>query len=307
MDALHQASQMNFWVTVLVGAGVVALAPVLNRSIPTSSRFLLQAFTAWCLAWFAWAATWFSLAYFPPRSIQLITVMTDLRAVITLIMYFLITRADSIPLWQVVVRGMVLMLVLAARYGTLFVVFSPGLASRLHELWSMSLGVISPIAVGWAIHLRFRSNFALVIGFAYGFMQPTAYEAAYHGYEHTDDLEGLANSLILLALMKVVWASVVTRYFLADPATTSSLVKTSSPIHELKFFSDVPKGYYLLTLGLLLGSGCTYLILKPIPLTTFALIVGILAALVAIVKNGLDLWDRYAKFKAGLQPQPPRL
>jgi hypothetical protein len=303
MDSLAHAGLMNIWVTAAASIGLIFLTFLLNKKVSESDRFLFRGLVTWCCSWIVWTAAWLIVVYFKPSSENLKAIITlsfnDLKTILQLILYFTLFRGSSFSLKSAGLYGVGLVIILAVGYGTVHLVFSAPLANHLHEQWSMCLSVVAPILIGWAIRVRFGGYFALVIGYAYGFAQPAAFAASYHGSAYPTDQSMLADGHILLALMKVVWVSVVTRYFFSDPATVASPVLTSPISSEISFFKGAPKAFYILPAGLIVSALSIYFILKPVSLGKFISILTLVAMLVTLFKNGLDLLDRFRKSSSG--------
>jgi hypothetical protein len=144
----------------------------------------------------------------------------------------------------------------------------------------------------------------LALGFVYGFAQPAAFEAVLLSKNYPADHEALAYLLILLALLKVAWASVVTRFFFTS-TDTSDLIPTRGVVHELAFFKNAPKPFLLFPLVLVAGALGSYFIFKPVSFATFVAILVAVAAIVGGIRNGLDLFERYRKWRLQIPGATP--
>jgi hypothetical protein len=104
-------------------------------------------------------------------------------------------------------------------------------AYEVHSTWGLCLSVVSPILIGWALHLRFRTISALAVGFVYGFIQPIVYAAELQNASPviTHVVNGLRPAIAMtLGGLKVTWAIVFTQVLALGLAKGESLVEDSS-------------------------------------------------------------------------------
>lgn len=136
--------------------------------------FVVRAGFLWLLSWVVWVVTWLTIGSRPlqawPHVVSIELLCSDLNSVIFLLLYFMVTRAESRAdsAW----RAVWIAVPIAIGYVILYYVFDLSLARSLHQRWSLVLAAATPVLVGWAIASRYRAYLPLVVGFAYGFLQP---------------------------------------------------------------------------------------------------------------------------------------
>jgi hypothetical protein len=88
---------------------------------------------------------------------------------------------------------------------------------------------VSPVLVGWAFKLRYRTNLVLIAGLTYAASQPLAY-ATLFGKVFTDERGDAI--LSALAILKLGWAAAATYYSGVAPLSTETLIRL--PTHRLR-------------------------------------------------------------------------
>jgi hypothetical protein len=291
-------------------------------------RFIYRGYVYWWTSWAVWLIAWSLITFGMPPGHEwlnnfLSLVASDLNGILIILVYFSLTRGNEFGSSAALRRGGLIVLALAAYYGALYVLFERDIALQLHERWSLCIGVVSQILLGWAIALRFNAKAALIFGYVYGFAQPAVYEAALHAEAVTkevvkeaaqlnalvaqvinapgvqitlnrDDLlhqmeaaNKLTTSfvvvLIVLAFLKLSLATIVTRYFTQTPETTSSLVNESAAVSAGQPPSDWKKALYAQLVVLLAFFTGAFLYLKPVPLLIVVEVLCLLAVFFLII------------------------
>lgn len=209
------------------------------------NRFLFRAYLCWWLSWVVWTATWALLAF--TRLIEThqrtILALSDLNTVLLITVYFIITRGNTYKPLVAAIEFVYVCLVLASGYG-IFFLFFPERFDDLQMGWGLCISALSTLLVGVAFSFRFKTRAVLAIGFAYAFSQPLAFEAILHSTaRHGDSLSAahaLAAFKFTLAILKVVWATVVTVYFTQVPVTRADMVVESNYGPLLPPLRDLP-------------------------------------------------------------------
>lgn len=249
--------------------------------------FVVRSGFLWLLSWLVWVATWLALGSNAlqrwPHVVSVELLCSDLNSILFLLLYFMITRAESST--EVASRVLAIVVPIAMGYALVYWIFDTDLARSLHQNWSLALAAASPVLVGWAIAVRYRAYLPLVVGFAYGFLQPAAFEAVFPRVKYpTAQLAMLAKALVVLAILKVVWALVIGRYLMSVPERTEPIIHVKAETYELGFILEAPATYFayaaLLVGGLLVG----YLLTRPVNLTQFGALVTIIIGATTGVK-----------------------
>jgi hypothetical protein len=205
-----------------------------------------------------WTATWAILAF--TRLIEThqrtILGLSDLNTVLLITVYFVITRGNTYKPLLAVIDFVYVCLVLASGYA-IFFLFFPERFDDLQMGWGLCISAISTILVGAAFSFRFKTRAVLAIGFAYAFSQPLAFEAILHGTAlHRDPpsaVHALAAYKFVLAILKVVWATIVTVYFTQAPVTKADIFVESNYGPLLPPLKDLPIPLLAQTVALLLA------------------------------------------------------
>jgi hypothetical protein len=218
-------------------------------------RFLFRAYLCWWLSWLAWGAVWVLITLQVPYTQDtrdLITLAgSDLNAILLIMVYFTLTRGNRYKASTAWIEGTFLALIFFIGYATFYVAFDRGFAMRLQEKWGLILGAVSTILVGWAFALRYDTRVVLGAGFVYGFAQPAAFEAVLSVQARPKDFEDVFVAVqVILALLKILWATVVTRYFTQKPEETDSLITEPSLETRFTFFEKWPPQLFVQTFSL---------------------------------------------------------
>lgn len=223
----------NFFVCLIVVLLGCYWLHVLNRD--GELRFLFRAYVCWWASWLAWLVVWTLKAFEPPldvRTLNLISfVFTDVNAVLWILVYFNLTRGNRFRVSDSLATFMTIFLPLVIGYGALLLYFgrTSDMAYEIQESIELCVGFVAAMLVGWAFSLRYNTNVVFVVGYAYGFSQPIAFKAFFHEADDETSRKLFVVIFIVLGFLKLVWATVVTRYFLERPASTESLVNKSAP------------------------------------------------------------------------------
>ncbi|WP_145067970.1 hypothetical protein [Engelhardtia mirabilis] len=200
----------------------------------------------WLVFWVLMAAAWLSLYLLEDWGVMLRSVMAstldNLNAITLVVIYFVVTRGNQFRLRRAVYTWLLLSSIVVGYLGVVYSVFrlNPAVAFRLHESFSLCLGFLSPIVLGWAFYLRFGTSAILVIGVAYGLAQPFVYSSEISAYAAAGDAMAISSYrpaiAMVLALLKVVWGVAVLAVLFGWPVkgrTTANLV-TPLPVHPIE-------------------------------------------------------------------------
>jgi hypothetical protein len=249
--------------------------------------FVVRSGFLWLLSWLVWVATWLAIGSNAlqgwPHVVSLELLCSDLNSILFLLLYFMVTRAESSK--EVARRVLAIVVPLALGYALVYWIFDIDLARSLHQRWSLALAAATPVLVGWAIAVRYRGYLPLIVGFVYGFLQPAAFEAVFPNAKYPPaQMALLAKALVVLAILKVVWALVIGRYLMSVPERTEPISYVKAATYELGFILEAPATFFayaaLLVGGLLVG----YFLTRPVNLTQFGSLVTIIIGATTGVK-----------------------
>jgi hypothetical protein len=210
----------------------------LSQKFQNEFRFVFRTFVCWWLSWVVWILLWAVILGVSKLTTDqiLLTVLSlvgsDLNAVLLILCYLFLTRGDEYKPFQAGLDGFFIAVILAAGYAGLYLSFRPDtqLALRLHGEWALVLGAVSTILIGWGFLLRYNTRLVLVMGCVYGFAQPAVFSAVLQqGFPAPDKVP----ILIVMALLKMLWATAVTACILQSPTSSKSLVTSSSSLFKL--------------------------------------------------------------------------
>jgi len=143
----------------------------------------------------------------------------------------------------------------------------------LHNTFSLSLGIIAPILLGWAYNLRFNTKIIFYIGIAYGLMQPLVYVVNLNiqngsGFDVLKDYKPVIDAI--LAFLKIALAVTSIKILYSDQAFVKSLIHpvinrksefSSGWNSELKIFTSF---LFLLLFGMIVYLIAIYIDMKKI-------------------------------------------
>lgn len=154
---------------------------------------------------------------------------------------------------------------------------------KVHTGLSLAYSMITPVLVGWAIRLRFVVALPLALSCLYAILQPPSYGALFSNFPEADSGKTVL-VLIVLAIAKIVWGSVVF-YALAREVTDTNSIVIRIGVSRAAGRKQSILFYVQLSLGILILFG--YLISlregSRNVLTATAQLVAIAAAIVAVV------------------------
>jgi hypothetical protein len=267
--------------------------------------FVIRAGFLWLLSWAVWVGTWLAIGSKTlqawPHFVSLELLCSDLNSLIYLLLYFVVTRAESPAdsAW----RAIVVVFSTGFGYLLLYYAFDLSLATRLHERWSLVLAAATPIMVGWAIASRYRDYLPLAVGFAYGFLQPGIFEAVFPGAQNdTAQQSLLARTVVLLAILKVFWALVIGRYLMSRPSHETPIVHVESKPDDTGFLVDAPSTFFVYAFVLIGGLVGAYALTRPISLIEFAAALTIISIVTTGIRH-LIVWLQQQKSRVN---SPPR-
>jgi hypothetical protein len=310
-----------------------------------SPPFKRRAYLCWLASWLAWVFAWATILAGSSRPGSLyfgipVLAFDNLNSIFLILVFLTITRGDGFGAAKI---GMAFACI-AGSLGTctcLLYVLSRWLglsfAYEVHRTWSLCLGVISPILVGWAFNLRFNTLSALAVGFVYGFIQPVVYTAEVHSAGAIANVvENLRPvTAMTLAGLKVTWAIVFMQILALGVSSGKSLVQ-DRPVREFDLLKGNKErlGHARVLVSLdkdkptgesdlfkkkwnkkLLGQALMLVILYTIllicmflyysrSLERFGWAVGIVASIIGLLQWFWDLWDKATKRLIG--PTPPQ-
>lgn len=294
MDELFAAKVFNLTIPAAVVISGLYWLKSLDQKWREEYRFLYRAYVCWWFAWLQWVITWtIILTDFPAPdttiSQLLVFATSDLNMILFIMVYFTLTRANEFRLADALRRSAAILVALILSIVALYLFF--GEAGReLQKQWELCLGIVTTMLLGWAFSLRFNSKVVLIVGFVYGFCQPFAYHAIFVG----SDKHAAAASLVVLAFMKIVLATVGTRFFILKPPTTHNLVLESTVSSSARLFWSWGRELTMQTVGLATCFIVLFVFLLPQPFSLVAQKLGQIAGFLGILIAMAKLWSYVA-------------
>jgi len=201
-----------------------------------------------------------------------------------------------------------IILVLAIGYGGLYLYFGDDSARayEIQESVELCVGFVATMLIGWAFALRYNTNVVFVVGYAYGFAQPFAFKAFFDVAENESTRKLFIVVLIVLAFLKIVWATVVTRYFLQIPETSESLVMKSNSSSSSGLFQNWTIALAVQTI--VLFAVFMFLLFRKMPnfLSEVAKTIGQLVGFFSILVGAVKLWGHLTS-KLNLQDDKQKI
>jgi hypothetical protein len=264
-----------------------------------SQPFRRRAYTFWWGSWAAWVMAWALILLAGLRGQTdstafkiVILAFDNLNGILAIVVFIIVTRGDDFGPTKI-------RLSLLWSLGTLLACTAPlyalsgtlglGFAYEVHSTWGLCLSVVSPILVGWALHLRFRTVAALAVGFVYGFIQPIVYAAELQAASPT--ISHVVNNLhpviaMTLGALKVGWAVVFTQILaLGKAGAKGASMVDDQPVEPIRLFKGSSRRLLGHTFVLLI----VYTILLVVmfmqyeqSIANFATALGIVGGLIAI-------------------------
>jgi hypothetical protein len=249
-----------------------------------------------------------------PVGLKIVTLIFDnLNSVLMILVYFVITRGNRFDESKVQtaflqVSGSLLLgcliLYLFAR------VISLDFAYEVHRTWSLCLGVFAPVLIGWACYLRYNTRLILVVGFAYGFMQPLIYTTELAPVQSIIGPQsiGLYKPIFAMTLggLKVLWAILFTQVLAHGATSGEPLVLNETSVH-FHFFRRWEKKVlgHALVLGaiycsLLIAMGVVYVQQSTHFLPNLATSLSLVCGFMALLDWFWKLWDKGAQNCVGV-------
>jgi len=256
MENLDFPSLTNFIVCSIVTLSGLYWLKKFSQKYEKKNHFVFRSYFCWWLSWVIWVATWAIITFtdwahtYPHE--RLLLALSDLNAIFLITVYFTLTRGNAYKPTDAIIDFGFLCIAVAAGYGT-FWLFLPQRFDHLQTGWGLCLSAISIILVGQAFAFRYRTRAVLIIGFVYAFSQPVAFDAILHNAMMDRDPESsvaIPAFKFVLAIFKVLWATVVTVYFTQVPAVKENIVIDYSKGTLLPPFKKLPKPVFAQTLVL---------------------------------------------------------
>lgn len=138
------------------------------------------AYCYWWCSWFAWVIAWLLILIQQKYSVRTeipTLVFDNLNSLFLITVYFIVTRGKDLSARDARTQTIRSALTLAAAFGAIYILFRHNLifAYEIHRACSLCVSVVTPILVGWAFKLRFKTSIALMVGCIYGIIQPILY------------------------------------------------------------------------------------------------------------------------------------
>lgn len=293
---LQDARNLNLIIVFIVVGWGAYFMYILDQKWQNEYRFLYRAFTCWWLSWLAWAATWLVIPLFESHPLAAIItfLLSDLNAVFLVLVYFYLTRGNEFQIKDALHRASSILLALGLGFWALHsYIPDPDLAKELQESLELCIGVVATMLLGWAFALRFNSTVVLMIGYIYGLLQPIAYMALFHEDKFARSPDPFITAIMVLAFLKIAWATVVTWYFMQEPESTENLVKQSKRRSHFQLFQS-RTGVLELQTVVLIGA---YVLFLSIRMQAFLdTVTGLITKLVVIfgiLVSLKNLWSRF--------------
>lgn len=256
MAAIDYPSFSNFIVCSIVGLSGLYWLKKFSQKYEKRNHYIFRSYVCWWLSWVIWGITWALIAFTDwehTSRVRLLLALSDLNAIFLITVYFTLTRGNTYKATEAMMDFGFLLLAVAAGYGT-FWLFLPQRFDHLQIGWGLCLSAISDILVGQAFSFRYRTRAVLIVGFVYAFSQPVAFDAILHNAAIDKDPQSsiaiLAAFMFVLAIFKVLWATVVTMYFTQAPAVKENIVIDHSKSTLLPPFKKLPWPVFVQTLVL---------------------------------------------------------
>lgn len=235
--------------------GIYWLFRPLNR-VP----YRYRAYCYWWCSWLSWVLAWLLILLQSKFSLRFqipILIFDNLNSVFLIAVYFILTRGQDLNPSKARLQTILIALSLAIAFGSFYLLFQQNMmfAYEIHRTCSLCISVFTPILVGWAFNLRFKTSAVLMVGCLYGFIQPIVYatelsalgqgvfnqpldlDKCYQLFEqvHCNQI----NNIVMLnkklesirpivamtvGLLKVVWAIICTRILSGAYASHENLI-----------------------------------------------------------------------------------
>lgn len=233
MDKLDDAKFFNLIVCFIVVILGFYWLRFFDRKWKDKHRFLYRAYACWWFSWLAWVISWILIrgSFFQSEVVQhaLSLLFTDLNATFLILVYFNLTRGNQFRIIDALYLSGIIILAIALVFGLLHLYIRDfKYAAAIQIDVELCIGFVTTMLLGWAFALRYNTNVVLVVGYVYGFLQPISYRAVFHPEEFPRSPNLFITVIAVLGFMKIVWATVITWFFMQDPKTTESLVRQSS-------------------------------------------------------------------------------
>jgi hypothetical protein len=227
------ASAVNFWVCLAMAGLAIPVLWRLREKRHTDYEFVFNAFVFWLASWVVWTTMW-GIAWVAGKEGpwgSVILGLSDLNTLLKILFYWGLVRGRTYQPPRYLRDGAQVLGMLGAAWAGLYV-FGQGMEGGrdLHERWSLALSMFAPVCVGWAFKLRYNTVWVLMAGFAYAVAQPFAFEAVFSKTFSPDKAQLV---LIVLAALKVAWATVVTYFVALTPVLKNTLIilPRNKPVH----------------------------------------------------------------------------
>jgi len=293
------------YANLIISSCVVAfgLFWLLKKPLDDSQKLRIRSFQFWWASWLMWVIAWSLLTYKSsltqnevPNWVEIgVLIFDNFNTVFLVLMYFVLTRGNSYSTRRGYFDLLRLTFSLGIFYCLLYLVFGEYIdfAKSIHHTWSLSLGVITPILIGWAFKLRFNTRLVLYLGVLYGFMQPLLFTVQLKldlDGELTEYLKRIKPVIdLLVALLKVFWAILCVKVLYSGFSHSKSLISSSHNKSFLfrKNWNPHLKIYSLLLLGVFIVL-ILYLVFRYA--TEYTKVIGDFAASISIVTGAITIF-----------------
>lgn len=304
MKEIDFPSFANFLVCTCVTLSGVYWLRGFTQQHDGENRYVFRSYLWWWMSWLVWAGTWALITFSSwgtshPRALL---GLSDLNAIILFSVYFSLTRGNEYKPILALIDFVGLCAIIAFGYGV-FRFLLPERFDSLQTGWGLCLSAISTLAVGRAFAYRYQTRAVLIVGFIYAFAQPLAFDAILHK-EITPDVNSILSAFkLVLAIFKVIWATVVTMYFTQTALTKENMVSGFSGVVSIPKLKELPTGFYIQTsvLFIVIVGLMSFVLMAKVPtlkrddimliLTAFGVFlafVGTLAAILTLLKKSAE-------------------
>lgn len=238
----------NFLVCALVTACGFLWLRNISGKYGENDRYLFRAYLYWWLSWLVWTLTWALITFtsWETTHRRALLGLSDLNAILLITVYFSLARSKAHKPTVELIDFVGLGAVIAIAYAV-FQWLMPERFDSLQIGWGLCLSAVSTLVVGWAFVLRFETRLVLIIGFIYAFAQPLAFDAIFYGERISHQAPLLDAFKLVLAVLKVIWATIVSLYFTQAPVLDDKMKGTTPEIFNLPQLNRIPWGFYLQT------------------------------------------------------------
>lgn len=279
-----------------------------TKSTDISYLLRRRAYQFWWGSWLMWVLLWtiqlLKPTYFVNETFsEIVTLILDnLNTVFIIMMYMVLTRGQEYAnreykydLIHILLFFIVSVFVL---YGSLTIINQIDLAIILHKTWSLSLGTITPMLLGWAYKLRFKTNRIFLLSLIYGFMQPLLYMVTLPEGYSLPGVEYLLNFKLFIqgfmASMKILLAFYCVKTLMMSQAFVKNLI-SESDVRKRDHTEPWPKilAFYGISLFVIFIAMASYVIAEYY--TLYETLLNQIVSVFGIIGFGLTVYTIFSK------------